>query len=381
MSINEPMKVVVVSPLEVGGIANMMISIQNHLDRGMINFDYLVLHDQKEAHEETVRALGSEKIVVTADDVKLKILRPLVRISRFRKVCRERNIQLMHFNVDTALMVLNILGAKLGGVKHITAHSHTAGFVYPGKLDKLAHYLCRPFFPLVCDRFWACSHKSARFLFPASVVKHGKYQVIPNGISAEKFDYREDTRQKVRRELGVEGKFVLGHAGRFTAAKNHLYLIDLFKAVREKDPDSVLVLFGIGELMEQVKQKVARENLSDSVIFYGVTDRIHEMYQGMDVFLMPSIFEGLPVAGVEAQVSGLPCVFASTVTDEVDICGISTFLDLDAPVEQWVDAILAAKGQPRKSYLEQICNAKYDIQSTADTFTEAYSSGFHRLKE
>ncbi|MBQ6999988.1 MAG: glycosyltransferase [Oscillospiraceae bacterium] len=375
----KPTKIVVVCPLEVGGVGNMMINIQRHLNREVFNFDYLVLHDQKEAQEDTVFALGSEKIIVTADDIPLRLLRPFVRIGRFKKVCREKGIKVMHFNVDSALSLTNILGARLGGVKYVTIHIHTAGFVDASFLSKLSHYALRPFMPLLCDRFWACSHKAAEFAFPASVVKNKRYEVLPNGIELDKFDYREEVRRRVRRELGVEGKFVVGHVGRFTEAKNHMFLIDLFKALREKDSNAVLVLFGVGELMEQVKEKVAREGLADSVIFYGVSDRIYDMWQGMDVFVMPSIFEGLPVAGVEAQVSGLPCVFSTCVTKEVDLTGEPVFLDLEAPMEQWVEAVLAAKNQPRISHIETIRKANYDIQQTADTLTEVYLEASRKL--
>jgi len=124
----KPTKIVVVCPLEVGGVGNMMINIQRHLNREVFNFDYLVLHDQKEAQEDTVFALGSEKIIVTADDIPLRLLRPFVRIGRFKKVCREKGIKVMHFNVDSALSLTNILGARLGGVPFYSSYSTRSAF-------------------------------------------------------------------------------------------------------------------------------------------------------------------------------------------------------------------------------------------------------------
>src|SRR5699024_5001288 len=146
----------------------------------------------------------------------------------------------------------------------------------------------------------------------------GKYSVLPNGIELNKYDFNPTVRDEIRKKLDLEGKYVVGHAGRFSDQKNHSFLLDIFQKIYEKDKNTIMLLFGVGELLELIKKKAARLGIEDAVIFYGTSNEMEKMWQAMDVFVMPSLHEGLPVTGIEAQASGLPCIFADTITREVD---------------------------------------------------------------
>lgn len=372
MQEKEPVRVLVTAPLGVGGVTNMMINIQSHLDRSKVNFDYLVFHDRKEALEDKVASMGSRKLIASVDHISVRPLRRLLRINEIRKVCKENKIQILHYNADSAADVTNILGAKLGGVKYVTIHSHNAGFGTAGKGVRMVSKLLQPFIPALCNNYWACSDLAARFLFPKSIIEAGNYAVLPNGIELEKYDYNEAVRKEMRTKLGLEDRFVVGDAGRFSDQKNHTFLLDIFKEIARKNDKAVLLLFGVGELVEPMKEKTKRLGIQERVIFYGASSEMEKMYQAMDVFLMPSLHEGLPVTGVEAQASGLPCVFADTITKEVDITGHSEFLSLDEAPGVWADKVLAYVESERKSNKKELLEAGYDIQQTADIVSKLY---------
>lgn len=368
----EAVRVLVTSPLGVGGVTNMMIRIQEHLDRSKINFDYLVFHDRHEPMENKVLSLGSKKYVASADNVKFRPFRRILRINEIRKVCKKNHVKILHYNADCAADMTNIIGAKLGGVQYITIHSHNAGFGSAGNGIRFMSKILKPLIPLFCDSFYGCSELAARFLFPKSIIESGMYSVLPNGIELEKYDYNEAVRKEMRTKLGLEDRFVVGHAGRFSDQKNHTFLLDIFKEIARKNDKAVLLLFGVGELVEPMKEKAKRLGIQERVIFYGASSEMEKMYQAMDVFLMPSLHEGLPVTGVEAQASGLPCVFADTITKEVDITGHSVFLSLDEAPGVWADKVLAYVESERKSNKKELLEAGYDIQQTADTVSKLY---------
>ena len=365
-------RIVVTAPLGVGGVTNMMINIQAHIDRSKVNFDYLVYHNRKEPLEEKVFDMGSKKLVTSVDNVPVRPLRRILRMNEIRKVCKKNHVKILHYNADSAADMTNIIGAKLGGVKYITIHSHNAGFGTAGIGIKLVSALLKPLIPLICDNYWACSDLAAKFLFPKSVIKTGNYEVIPNGIELDKYAYNSVVRKAIRKKLGVENKFVIGHVGRFSAQKNHTFLIDIFNKVYQKDTNTVLLLLGVGELMETIKTKAKDLGIENKIIFYGVSNEMEKMWQAMDIFVMPSLHEGLPVTGVEAQASGLPCIFSDTITREIDVTGKSEFLPLDGTIEAWVDCILKHKADKRESGVMALRNAHYDIQQTADTVSERY---------
>lgn len=368
----EAVRVLVTSPLGVGGVTNMMIRIQEHLDRSKINFDYLVFHDRHEPMENKVFSLGSKKYVASADNVKFRPFRRILRINEIRKVCKKNHVKILHYNADCAADMTNIIGAKLGGVQYITIHSHNAGFGSAGNGIRFMSKILKPLIPLFCDSFYGCSELAARFLFPKSIIESGMYSVLPNGIELEKYDYNEAVRKEMRTKLGLEDRFVVGHAGRFSDQKNHTFLLDIFKEIARKNDKAVLLLFGVGELVEPMKEKAKRLGIQERVIFYGASSEMEKMYQAMDIFLMPSLHEGLPVTGVEAQASGLPCVFADTITKEVDITGHSVFLSLDEAPGVWADKVLAYVESERKSNKKELLEAGYDIQQTADTVSKLY---------
>ncbi len=369
---DKSIRVLVVAPLGVGGVTNMMINIQQRLDRRKLNFDYLVFHDRIEPSENKVVELGSKKFVASVDNIKIKALRRFVRLFVIAKVCRKNKVKILHYNADTPADIMNVIAAKAGGVKVVTLHSHNAGFGTAGLGIRLLSIIFKPLIPLFCDKLVACSNMAARFMFPRRIINKNKYLVLPNGIDLDKFNFNQEERIKIRESLGIEGKYVVGHVGRFTDQKNHTFLLDVFQKILELDNSAILLLFGVGELFAAVQKKAQELGIIDSVIFYGTSNEMAKMWQAIDVFVMPSLHEGLPVTGIEAQASGVPCIFADTITREVDVTGQSEFLSLkDSPLV-WAEHILAHKKQKRVSGVPSLRAAHYDIQQTVYEFYHIY---------
>ena len=217
-----------------------------------------------------------------------------------------------------------------------------------------------------------CSEKAAEFLLPSKVIKEKKYCVLKNGIELSKFKFQSEIREKIRKSLGVENDFVIGHAGRFSTQKNHIFLLKIFKYIYDIDADAVLILFGVGELLDDIKSEANCLGISDRIIFYGASSEMEKMYMAMDVFVMPSLHEGLPVTGIEAQASGLPCVFADTITREVDITSTSKFLSLNMDAAIWAKNIMECKGKERVDSLKLLKQEGYDIEDTAHMVENFY---------
>lgn len=375
----KPVRVLVTAPLGVGGVTNMMINIQSHMDRTKVNFDYLVFHDRKEPCEDIVIGMGSRKLTASVDEIKIKPLRRLLRMNKIRRVCKENNIQILHYNADSPADLMNIIAAKMGGVKYVTIHSHNAGFGTAGKEIRLLSRISKPFIPRYCDRFYGCSDLAARFLLPKKIIESGNYEVLPNGIELEKFDFNRKVREEMREVLGVQGKFVVGHAGRFSDQKNHKFLLEIFQKVHEMDGNAILLLCGVGELMEDMKQKANQLGIGSAVIFFGASNEMYKMWQAMDIFVMPSLHEGMPVTGIEAQASGLPCVFSDTITKEVGITENTEFLSLQKSPGFWAERILRYRGTERKSCRSVLAEAGYDILRTSDIVEKLYLDIYEKL--
>lgn len=381
MNSEEKKHILVTAPLGFGGITSMMINIQKNIDRDRLNFDYLVLHNRHEDKEETVVKMGSRKMMASADEVRSKLLRVLKRWYRLYRVFKDNNIQVLHLNGGPSSDMNMVFIAKLAGVKHVTFHSHNAGSaVYRNKTTIAMSYIYKPLMPFFVDTFWACSSLAAQFSFPRRIVKKHKYRFIPNGIALEKFAYSASAREETRKKLGVTGKFVIGHAGRFNIQKNHEFLVEMFDVLHNKCKHAVLILFGDGELYTAIQNKVKAMNLEDCVLFMGTTDEMHKMYQAMDVFVMPSLCEGLPVATVEAQASGLPIVLADTITKEVGVTDCVKYLPLTEDKSTWVREIQNFRGFKRYSRCEELRQAGFDEKDVARIFQDYYLRVLNNLK-
>lgn len=267
--------------------------------------------------------------------------------------------------------------AKVVGIKKRIIHGHNNQLMQTGTRRYL-YVGMHQYWKYNVDRyatdFWACSYEAGEFFYKKSIVKSNKFKVINNAIEVERYSRNNIIRQKIREQLNIRKDcIVLGHVGRFQYQKNHEFLIPVYNEFYQKHPNSKLVLIGQGEEEENVKKQVELLNLNEQVLFLGARDDVNEMLQAMDVFVLPSLFEGLGIVLIEAQAAGLPCVATKdTIPESVNVTGNVKFVGLDKPVTEWAEAIDEQLSK-KINYLivkKQIVDAGYDIATEGQKFRQ-----------
>ena len=356
-----------VSNMDRAGLETMLMNYYRHIDRELIQFEFLCNKPKKGAYEEEVRQLGGRIFVTPGfNPVKLPKYRAYMK-DLFKK---NPEIQIVHAH-NGALAYYALREAQRNGIPHRIAHSHNSKINFDMKWP-IKQY-CRSHMKNATTDFWGCGELAIEFYFGKKIVESGNYTLIKNAIEEERFVYNEQIRAELRKKYKVEDKFVIGHVGRFMYQKNHTVLIDIFAKVHQKNPDTVLFLIGEGELEEKIREKIGSLGLTDAVVFTGSIPNVNEMYQMMDVFVLPSLYEGLPVVGVEAQASGVCSIFSDTVTSEVGITDLAHFLPLTASTDVWADKILSfVPGYERRDMTNAIKAAGYSIHTEAVKMQDMY---------
>ncbi len=253
--------------------------------------------------------------------------------------------------------------AKKNNIPVRIAHSHNT--MIRIDLKFFIKQYCKIMINSVANIKVACGRDAGYFLFGEEV------KTIKNAIDTSNFVFSSIVRNNMRLKYNLEDKYVIGNVARFEAQKNHDFLIDIFRDYSKLDNDAVLVLVGTGSQKERIEKKVKLYNLSEKVLFLGDISNVYEIYQMLDVFLLPSFHEGLPVVGVEAQVASLPCIFSSNITNEINISD-AKFLDIDKGTSMWCDQIEKSKNYQRKNMMQEAIKHGYDIAIEAKKIEKWY---------
>lgn len=279
---------------------------------------------------------------------------------KFYRLLQEYHYETVHIHSDVAYkLLLYGLAAKIGGVTTVVVHSHSTGI--EGRYKSLKKVLQRISKSILTHTDFvklACSKPASQWMYECPEEAH----IIKNGIVTEKFIYSVETREKVRKELGLRGEYLVGTVGRFSYQKNPFYELEIIKSLLQKDINARFLWIGSGDLKKEVEARARTYGIYDRIIFLGNTDHVNEYYQAMDCFILPSRFEGLPIVGIEAQAAGLPCFFSDTITREVGITDLVRFISLRKSPEEWAEMILREGKVERKSMEEAIIEAGYDIR-------------------
>lgn len=333
-----------------GGIETYLLGMSRRMKKYGLQFDFISDFPGL-AYDSELRAEGASVYFIPAKGKKL-----LSHWKGFAKVLREHpEYDTVYFNILDAGAAFSMLIPWLMRRK-IVVHSHN------GSTDKvMLHRVCRPFLKIMADRRMACSELAADYMFGRQENGKRKALVIPNAIDAARYDYNEAIRNEYRRKLEVEDQFVVCHIGRISEQKNPYRLLDIFAALCRKEENAVLLYAGNGELREQVMDYAQKLPCADRIRFLGVRSDIAEILQASDVFLLPSLYEGLPIVAIEAQAAGLPLVLSTAISRETDITGNVRFLDLRRSDENWADELLRCRNWKRESCREKIGDAGYDL--------------------
>lgn len=356
-----------VSNMDRAGIETMLMNYYRRIDRDRIQFDFLVNKQKPGAYDDEIRSLGGNIYVSPG----LSPQKYPAYIRFMRDLLREHpDIRILHGH-NEGMMEYALRGAQKAGLPTRIAHAHNTKIIRDYKWP--LKVFCKSFIPRTATEYFGCGRDAGIYYFGKKRWEEKGY-TMHNAIDPDKFAFDPLTRDRVRRELGLENAFVVGHIGRFNLQKNHKRLMTIFAELLRRKPDAVLLLIGEGELEEQTRAQVKELSIADHVRFLGVRSDIPQLCMAMDVFVMPSLFEGLPVVGVEAQAAGVPCVFSAEVTDEVVVLPETVRIPLSATDAEWADRIAAFDGMAtdRTAALRLVQDAGYDINVEVEKITQKY---------
>lgn len=360
---SKPIRILhVVTYMGRGGLETMLMNYYRNIDRDLIQFDFLTHRSFQADYDKEIEQLGGRIYHLP----RLNPFSPLYLRSLDRFFKEHKEYQIVHSHLD-CMAGIPLKYAKRNGVPVRIAHAHNSSQVKDKK------YLLKLWFKHNITKYanylFACSKEAGKWMFSTD-----RFRVLNNAIDAGKYVYNETIRRQVRSELGLEAStFVCGHVGRFSIQKNHDFLIDIFAEIIRRYVDSKLLLVGEGELKERIQDKCSKLNLSDKVIFAGLRDDVPNLLQAMDMFLFPSLFEGLGIAAIEAQAAGLPCLISDRVPTECKtIEKLIRQIKLDARAEDWAEEAVRFIGYVREDTKDQIENADFDIKRNAVKLQKFY---------
>ncbi len=355
----------IVGKMDAGGAETFLMKIYRNIDRSMFQMDFAVSVQEKGFYDDEIKSLGGKIYHINPkSDGFVK------NFCAIKSVVKDNDYKYVMRISQHSLSALELLAARMGGAEVRVFRSSNSNTTSSSKVNQYLHRLCR-FMPLMFANVRiAPSTEAAEFMFGKNCIQKGTAILIHNAIDLEVYKFDENARREIQRNFGIEGKFVVGHVGRFNKQKNHMYLLDIFNELQKSVPDSILLLIGKGELMEQVKTRVEELGIQDKVIFAGVRSDVPQLLSAMDVFLFPSLYEGMPNTVVEAQATGLPCVISDTITREANITGLVTYLPLSASTAAWVEKVLGSRYWERPDVKMNFINDGYEIGRMVNQFTE-----------
>lgn len=355
----------VLGNLRAGGVESIMFSYYRFLDKEKYQYDFIYEDGSQFDIPEEIISLGARAFKVPP------VKRPFKYMKAVSKIIKDGKYRIVHSNMNT-LSVFSLFSAFSCGVKYRILHNHTTSSPVEKKRDLIKKAL-RPFNVMLANKPCACSELAARWMYGDRAVEKGRVQIFRNGVDTEKFAYSKDNREEIRREFGIENKKVIGHVGRFMTQKNHRFLIELFDKYSKLDDDAVLMLVGDGELKEDIISLVREKDLSEKVIFTGVRHDVYKLFSAFDVFVLPSLYEGLPVVGMEACASGLPVLLSDKITRECAVSNTVAFLGIDDP-SLWAEKIKNVECSDRIAISDIMKNSRYNIVNCAKELCDYYDS-------
>lgn len=347
----------IVFSLNAGGAETFLMKIFRSLPAEDYQMDFIV-SEAGGCYEQEVLDRGCliHGIPRRTDD-------PRGALLSIKRIIRKYNYQHVLKLGDKPVSSLDLIAARIGGAKCLAMRSCNALTGLSWR-SRIINAFLRPIMNVVANVKIAPSMLAAEFTFGKRCA-HRDVHILHNGVDLKVFHYDTEDRKKIRQEFSLDGKLVVGHIGRFHKQKNHRFLLEVFSQIRALREDAVLLLVGVGDLENEIRDQVRSLGLEGSVIFTGLRFDIPQLLSAMDVFVFPSFHEGMPNTVIEAQATGLPCVIADTITPEADITGLVQYLSLDLSPEVWAQRALSAFTPERADTTQAFLNHGYDIDSVA----------------
>ena len=357
--------------MDRGGAETMVMNYYRHIDRTKVQFDFLVHREQRGAYDDEIERMGG----------RIYRMCPVYpqNFSRYKRDLRtffraHPEYKIIHSHMSE-LGYFAFREAERQGVPVRICHTHNAPHGFDAKMI-IRTYFKKRMMPYLTHLFM-CGEESGKWLYGEK--NKSRFIMLNNAIDAAVYSFDASKREEMRRQLGLTGELVIGHVGRFNPQKNHPFLLDIFTSLLKKEPDAVLLLVGGGEGMPKIQAKAQELGIAERVRFLGVRSDVADLMQTMDVFVFPSLYEGLPVTMVEAQASGLPCIISDKVPPECILTeGLVNIMPLSASPEAWAEKILTMRAVPRTDLREEIAAHGFDITTEAVKLQEFYLDAYEQ---
>ena len=350
----------VVGTMDMGGQETFIMNLYRKIDKKQMQFDFVVHSQKRGYYDDEIEKLGG------------KIFRIAPIGKHVWKHCKElysilknNDYNIIHRHTCSSIVAIDLLVAKIAKVKKRIVHCHAT----KATDHKYINVLLRPLMNYLSNVKLACSISAGKFLFG----KKEKFKVIYNAIDVQKFKFDESVRNNIREKYNSKEKFVIGHVGRFGKEKNHMFLLKVFKDIVEEDKNVELWLIGDGELKEQVQKAVENDNIKSKVKFLGTQSDVSKFLMAIDVFVFPSLYEGLGIALIEAQCTGLNCVVSDEITQEAIITDNVKKLKLNIDPKYWAETILNSKSTKRYINFDTPEIQKYTVEYLINQMKEVYN--------
>ena len=364
------MKVLVINTVrfKLNGISAVIMSYFQAMNSSDLQIEFVAIDEPTPEYAE----LFEQNDIICHVLHKSKLMSYFLGLVR---LARAGHYDIAHIHGNSANMVVEILACQLAGVRIRIAHSHNTSTLHP-----LMNKILYPFFSLLYTHGFACGKDAGKWMF------HNKpFEIIRNGINLKKYHYDEEVRSKYREKLAAGRRTVIGHIGNFIEQKNHTFLLDALAELLKMDENYLLLLVSDGNLFAEMKEKARVLQIEDNVIFAGKTTVVQHYLQAMDLFVLPSLHEGLPVVLIEAQAAGLPCIVSDRVTKEADLTDSITYIPIDNP-KDWAMQIKKADDKSDSDNRQAVCerwqkmiaDKGYDIDKNANRMRELYFESYNK---
>ena len=340
------------------GVSSVVMNYYSKLDHSKLTFDFMLNEDVDTDIRAYIEGNGS-KIYIMPE---LKVKNTFRYVKKLREFYRTTDYKIIHGHVaNSAIFYLGLAR----NVPYRIIHSHNTRLADIW-WKCIRNWVLTRFIKFVANKYIACSEEAAKSLFG----KNNNTFILNNAIDVEKFAFSPEKREEIRKNLQINDKIVIGHVGRFCAQKNHSFLLDVFSQAYKENPNLVLMLLGDGELRARIARKATTLGLRDAVFLLGTKENVYDYMSAMDVFVLPSLFEGLAVVGIEAQASGLRVISSLKVSEEINITDTVEFLDLDSRL--WVQALLSDKFMDRTDMGLKVRQSGFNVETQLERLCKYY---------
>ena len=356
----------VLGGLDRGGAETMVMNLYRAIDKNQVQFDFITHTNRRQAYTEEIERLGGKIYYFP----KFKGVNYFQLKGLWKKFFKEHpEYRVLHSHIRSYASLYLPIAKKAGLKTIIHSHSTSNGKGMVSVVKRVMQYPLR----WQADYFFGCSKEAGAWLFGNKIINSPKYHILQNAIDTEQYKFNAEIRKNYREKLGLSDKKTFIHVGRFHPAKNHSFLLNVFAEIHKLDSNTVLLLVGDGELRPEIEKQIESLNLQNDVVLLGSRSDVPNLLIAADVFVFPSVWEGLPVTVVEAQAAGLPCFVSDAITKEVDFAKKINYLSLGRESTYWANVIMKVEAD-RSDLTESIKNCGYEIKVSSKKLQLFYES-------